>query len=179
MNLDISPAALLIFALLWFFDGDGIYAAALPAVVVHEAGHALFLRLAGLKIRRLSFGLAGFEMDYCGRLHGAQGALAIGAGPLFGLLYGCLAFSDNAYLSLSGGISLALSFFNLLPVLPLDGGRLLELAAGERGRDISRGISLFLAAGGFWLLLTNGWISLFAMALWLAWWNCRGVFGPR
>ena len=69
MNLDISPAALLIFALLWFFDGDGIYAAALPAVAVHEAGHALFLRLAGLKIRRLSFGLAGLEMDFCGRLH--------------------------------------------------------------------------------------------------------------
>lgn len=174
IEFDISPAALLFYALLWFFDTEGIFAAALPAVAVHEAGHALLLSLGGLRVHRLRLGLAGLEMDYLGRLRGGMGALAIAAGPLFGLAYGAFAFSRVEYLSLSGGISLGLSAFNLLPVLPLDGGRLLAVAAGELAERISRGISLALAGLGLWLWLTMGWFSLFAMGVWLAWWNCRG-----
>ena len=175
----ISPGALLVFALLYFFDEDGLYAALLPAVAVHEAGHWLFLRLGGLRLRRMSLGFFGMEMDYRGSLGGAMGALAIVAGPVFGLAYSALVFSENEYLRLSGGISLALSIFNLLPVLPLDGGRLVALATGERAEAISRGISLALAAIGAYLWLTQGWFSVFAMGAWLAWWNHRGIRRAR
>lgn len=173
IEFDISPAALLLYALLWFFDTDGIFAAALPAVAVHEAGHALFLRLGGLRVRSLRLGLAGLEMDYLGELHGGAGLFAIAAGPVFGLVYGGFIFSDQEYLRLSGGISLALSAFNLLPVLPLDGGRLLAMAAGERAEVISRGISLALMAVGLWLWLVRGLFSLFVMGAWLTWHNFK------
>ena len=97
-----------------------MWSAFLAAAAVHEAGHFLFLCAAGLKPSCLRLGLAGLEMDYRGELSGAAGAAAIAAGPLFGLGYGAFAFSGQPFLALSGGISLALSIFNLLPVLPLE-----------------------------------------------------------
>ena len=180
VELYISPTALLVFALLWFFDGSGLYAAAVPAAAVHELGHAMFLWLGGLRLRSLKLGLFGLEMDYWGRLDGLTGAMVIGAGPAFGLLYAALCLgAEGEYWRLSGGVSLLLSVFNLLPVLPLDGGRLLALAAGERAEGISRVISLAIAALGLWLWLDRGWFSLFAMGAWLGWWNCRGLGRAR
>lgn len=175
LEWNISPWALLVFALLWFFDGSGLCAALIPAVAVHEAGHAIFLRLGGLRLRRISLGLFGFEMDYTGVLKGFRGAAAIAAGPLFGLGYTYLASFGDGFWQLSGGVSLALSIFNLLPVLPLDGGRLMALAAGERWELISRGMSLVLAAAGAWFWISKGWFSLCIMGLWLAWWNHKSL----
>lgn len=173
IEFSVSPCALLFFALLYFFDESGFYAAALPAAAVHELGHLLALKAAGFAPRRISLGPAGLEMDYCGRLEGLGGAFSIAAGPLFGLVYGLLIFSPWEYARFSGGISIALSAFNLLPVLPLDGGRLLELAVGERGRAASRAISLLLAAVGLWLWADGGVFAPFAMGLWLAWHNIK------
>lgn len=173
---DISPGAVLVFALFYFFDSSGLVAALLPAVLVHEAGHAFVLHLGGVQLRRLSVGLLGLEMDYWGRLDGLFGAVAIAAGPLLGAVYALLtAFTRSEFLQLSGSASLLLSAFNLLPVLPLDGGRLVALAIGERALPISRVISLVFAAAGLYLWLTRGWVSVFAMGLWLAWWNFRSV----
>ena len=95
IKFDISPVALLVLAILYFFDTSGLYAAALPAVAVHEMGHVLFLRLGGRRLSRLSLGLFGLEMDYTGQLRGLMGALAIAAGPAFGLIFGLLIFTPS------------------------------------------------------------------------------------
>ena len=167
----VSPWALLIFALLYFFDSQGFYGALLPAMAVHELGHYLFLRYAGTPVRRISLGLFGAEMDYWGELEGVRGFMAVAAGPIFGFAYALCCSFGGEFWQFSGEISILLSLFNLLPVLPLDGGRIMLMAAGERGNTISRGISIVLtgAALGFWLL--EGWISPLAMSLWLLWCN--------
>lgn len=168
LKWEISPAALLLYALVWFFDTGGLVAAAVPAVLAHELGHALFLRLAGCKLRQVSLGLFGLEMDYTGLLGGVRGAMAILAGPLFGLAYALLlALFPGEYCRLSSAVSLALSVFNLLPILPLDGGRLLCLAAGERGERLSLLASLALAVMCISLCLPRGYFSLLALSLWL------------
>jgi len=175
LSWEVSPAALLVVALWYFFDETGMIALILPAVLVHEAGHALLLRLGGLRLRRVSLGLFGLEMDYWGQLEGGLGFAAVAAGPLFGLIYGILCQQVcSEYWNLSGSLSILLSLFNLLPVLPLDGGRLLSMAAGDRGVSISRGISLALAAAALFLWLLRGWFSLFATAAWLVWCNTKG-----
>ncbi len=176
LSWDISPLALLALALWYFFDEDGSFALLLPGVLVHEAGHALLLRLGGLRLRRVSLGLFGLEMDYWGQLAGPLGLGAIGAGPLFGLAYGFVCCQlGGGFWELSGGLSILLSLFNLLPVLPLDGGRLLLMAAGERGVHISRGISLAMLIAAATLWIQRGWFSLFVMAAWLVWCNFRQV----
>jgi len=60
-----------------------------------------------------------------------QTLLCAASGPALGLLYAYLAsyissFILPDFLSLSAGISLALSFFNALPVAPLDGASMLR-----------------------------------------------------
>ncbi len=171
---------MLAFALLYFFDDSGMFALLLPAVIVHEAGHALFLRLGGLRVIRVSLGIFGLEMDYNGRLCGFRGAAAIAAGPISGFVYSMLCMLSPAqFWRLSGSISIVLSVFNLLPVLPLDGGRLLECAMGDRAKYISRGISLALCGVGFFLWLSLGWFSLFIMGAWLAWYNFLSLRYPE
>lgn len=171
-ELDIKPAALLAFALIYFFDESGFVALVLPAVAVHELGHFLAMKIAGLRLRCLRLGLFGPELDYWGSLTGPWGAVVLAAGPLAGLVYFalCMIFPYE-YCRLSGEMSLALSCFNLIPLLPLDGGRLMQLALGELYHKISRVISFLFAGAAFALWLSNGWFSLFAIALWLVWAN--------
>ncbi len=173
-EIKAEPLALLFLSLLWFFDGEGLFAALVPAAAVHELGHLLLLRRAGLALRRINLGLFGLEMDYRGVLHGTWGALALLAGPLFGLAYALLSsLLPGRFWALSGGVSLALSLVNLLPVLPLDGGRLLILALPEKGRGVSRVFSLCIAVLGAVLSLRLHTLPPLAMGLWLLWNNIR------
>ena len=79
-------------------------------------------------------------------------------------------------MELSAGISLLLSVFNLLPVLPLDGGRillglltmLLGAQAGERITfKISFAVTAVLLAAGTVLAFNNGSKAPVAAAIWL------------
>lgn len=179
-RLSAQPLALLLWTLAWFMDGDGLFAALLPAVLVHELGHFLFLRLGGLRLRSLRLGLFGLEMDYFGCLSGLRGFLAILAGPAFGLAWALLATPlAGDYWRLSSGLSLCLSFVNLLPVLPLDGGRLLLYIMGEKGRGLSRVFALALCVLSLGLLAAFRTLPPLALSLWLLWDNCRLKLPPR
>ncbi len=171
-ELDVKPAALLAFALIYFFDESGFVALVLPAVAVHELGHFWAMMIGGLRLRALRLGFFGLEMDYWGSLRGVWGAAALAAGPLAGFIYFalCMVFPYE-YCRLSGEMSLALSCFNLIPVLPLDGGRLAQLALGDAFCKISRVISFVIAGAAFALWISRAWFSLFAIALWLVWFN--------
>ena len=167
-RLRVQPAALLLWALAWFFDSGGIIAALLPGVLIHEMGHYLFLRLARLHPRSLSLGLFGLEMDYFGCLSGVSGFLVILAGPIFGLVWAIFAaLQHGEYWSLTSGLSLSLSLVNLLPVLPLDGGRLLSYALGGRSRPVSFACAVVLTAAGLVLALVWHTLPPLILSLWL------------
>lgn len=168
LHLSADPAALLLVSLAWFFDTDGLIAALAPAVISHEAGHLLMLRAGHIRVKRLHFGLLGFEMDHTGYLHGAHAFLTLLAGPLFGGLWAVAASCiPGDYFALSAGLSMTLSVVNMMPVLPLDGGRLLELALGKRAVYFSRFFALSVAAYGFYLCLFRGQYSVLTLGLWL------------
>ena len=155
-------------------------------MIFHELGHILALRLLGLRICRFQIELKGLCMEYRGCTGGMGHALAAAAGPALGLLYALAASLlaaryNSAWLELTAGVSLLLSAFNLLPALPLDGGRILyHLSAalfGERAAarvtDLTslivgtallglgaylmfRGLGLALELAAVWLLLSTG-----------------------
>ena len=168
MKFDVSAGALLLLALAWFFDTDGIFAALVPAVAAHELGHVAALRLSGAQLTRLRLDVFGCQLDYHGDISRGWMLCAVLAGPAAGFVYGLAALAAGGeYGEITGVVSLLLTAFNLLPILPLDGGRVLSLLAGPAAARVSRAAAAALAVFGLWALFTHGWLSPLLAGGWL------------
>lgn len=133
-KLQISCGFLLLLAALILLDGLGLLAWALAPLLFHELGHYLAIKRYGGEIKSVTITAAGAEMEACGTENCGYG------GELFIALAGCIfSFALAIVASLAGrvlgsetayiiaGISLVSGIFNLLPALPLDGGRALYI----------------------------------------------------
>lgn len=140
-------------------------AAVAISVLIHEAAHALAARLSGVRVRELlltPFGGA-LRIEGLWSHRPAQVALVALAGPAASLL----TMTCAAALAYSGAVSpraagewvrvnLMLAAFNLLPALPLDGGRVLAAALGAKlgaARALKAGVWAGLALGASMLAL--------------------------
>ncbi len=108
--------AILLFPLSWLM-------AMLIAAGIHEMGHYIAVRWCGRKILRLKPGITGACLETAG-LSAGQELLSALAGPLIGLLP-ILAIRWIPKIAIC---ALAQSLFNLLPIDPLDGGRIVRCA---------------------------------------------------
>ncbi len=172
---NVSAGAIALAALAYFFDGCGLVSALAPAALAHELGHVLALRLCACRITRCSITLTGVELDYAPRLEGLRCALCLLAGPLAGALYAAAAFAlSGTFWKMSGALSVLLSVFNMLPILPLDGGRIAAALLPERAaRFVSGAMALCLLAGGAALAFYASVWGLLCMASWLFLCNLR------
>ena len=162
------------------------------SLLMHEYGHALVARREGMEIDGITLWLFGGVARFKGMFPsaGAEFRIAI-AGPIVSLVLGVL-FVLFAWLTPSpeavdgaaawlGYINLTLLVFNLLPALPLDGGRVLRSALWAARNDfawatrvaawvgrafgyvfIAVGLGLFIFQGAFsgaWLAFI-GWFLL-------------------
>lgn len=183
IKIRIDSGFVLLLALIYFFDSCGIIAAAAPAILVHELSHIFAMRLFGAYPRALNAGVSGFSIDYTGTISDWQEALTALAGPTVGLLFAflCAALGKHfslEYLTMCGGIGFILNCFNLLPALPLDGGRALRellcrlfgayaakaalycLGVGIAGCLCVLGAKLLADGNGAALLLSGIWLML-------------------
>jgi Zn-dependent protease/CBS domain-containing protein len=155
------------------------------SLLAHELGHAVQARHEGMEIDGITLWLFGGVAKFKGMFPsaGAEFRIAI-AGPLVSLVLGAI-FTLAAWgLSLPaavdgvafwlGYINLSLLVFNLLPALPLDGGRIFRSALWAARDDfrwatriasaVGRGFGYLLIAGGLALLIFQGTFS----GAWLA-----------
>jgi len=173
--------------------GDGTYyamaiAAALlffTSLLLHELGHAFEARREGMEIDGITLWLFGGVAQFRGMFPtaGAEFRIAI-AGPLVSLVLGA-AFVGIAVAIAGveevdgiaawlGYINLALLVFNLLPALPLDGGRVLRSALWAARGDFSWATRVAAAIGrAFGALFIAGGLAMFffesgTSGLWLA-----------
>lgn len=120
-----TPGFLLLMAILYFLDdGSMIWIWSLVWAVIHELGHAAAACLFHGRVEEVNLNSAGMEMKliYPRVLSYSAENLVLIGGPVCNLLAAVLAMWGGRYLGAAIGIGLGL--FNLLPILPLDGGRL-------------------------------------------------------
>jgi len=129
-------------------------------ILVHELGHALAFRRFGSPAEIVLHGFGGYTTG-AGQPPRRSMVVSL-AGPLAGFAAGALAFwvhrsigadSELVHNALSDMIFVTVVWgvFNLLPILPLDGGAVvasvLEQATGGGGQRAARVISVVAAAG--------------------------------
>lgn len=189
-----AAALLLTAALLYILPPESISALLLP-MAAHELGHLAMIALLGLRVRSLRLEPKGLCLEYVGE-PGTMGHILVAvAGPAAGFLYAWAAsrlsgYTGQSWLSLTAGLSLLLSCYNLLPALPLDGGRVLlhlscALLGEGPGRRLTELSGLTLGFGlmglGVWLLMRGRGAALLLAAVWLllSQENARGLVKKR
>jgi Zn-dependent protease/CBS domain-containing protein len=211
VEVRINWSWLVIFALIVWSLADGVFPSTNPglsgnthlamaivaaalflvSILLHELGHAWAARREGLEVDGITLWLFGGVSQFKGGFPsaGAEFRIAI-AGPLVSLVLGVvfvliaiagLPSAVDGVAAWLGYINLALLLFNLIPALPLDGGRVLRAAlwrskgdlgwATRIGTDIGRvfgylfiglGLAMFIFQGSFsgaWLAFI-GWFLL-------------------
>jgi Zn-dependent protease len=180
-------------------DGAYLAMAAVGAVLffvsllLHELGHAVVARREGMEIDGIVLWLFGGVAKFKGLFPSAGAELRIAiAGPLVSLAIGLsmlllatapLPAAVDGVVAWLGSINLILIAFNMLPALPLDGGRVLRALVWQRTGDFTRAtriagtlgrwfgqvmiaggiivLLMFAAPGGLWLALI-GWFLVSA-----------------
>jgi Zn-dependent protease/CBS domain-containing protein len=165
-----------VFAALLFF----------ASILLHELGHAFQARREGMEIDGITLWLFGGVAQFKGMFPsaGAEFRIAI-AGPLVSLVLGVLfiataiavhgAQAVDGVAAWLGYINITLIIFNLLPALPLDGGRVLRSALWAARGDFGWATRVAASIGrGFGFLFIAGGVALFfwgrndISGLWLA-----------
>lgn len=148
--------------------------------LLHELGHWLALRRFGKKPClsckgqgfALSVGVLSYRQElwvaFCGP------AVSLGLAMVFGALYGVWKREFFAFCALTNG---ALGLLNLLPIYPLDGGRILNACLGlfcplSHQRTVSAAVAMIflfpLLALAFWQFLQSGYnVSLLMVCIYL------------
>jgi Zn-dependent protease/predicted transcriptional regulator len=131
------------------------------SILLHELGHAVQARRDGMEIDGITLWLFGGVARFGGMFPspGAEFRIAV-AGPLVSLGLGGafigialvpgLPEHVNAVCAWLGFINLLLLAFNLLPALPLDGGRMLRAGLWRWKGDL-RSATRLAAIGGRWI----------------------------
>ena len=146
-RLDLTPGFPAFLVAVWYFDSCGIFWPFLAAMTVHELAHAAVLLLLGGRIESVRLSFAQVELR-TGLLSDRTELWSTAAGPGINLLCGWL---FRRWMPAFAAVSLLLALFNLLPVWPLDGGRLLRtllrMRWGAAGVDASQTLGLLFGLG--------------------------------
>jgi len=139
------------------------------SVLVHELGHALTAKHFGKRVEIVLQAFGGYAAYSGGApLSRRETFMITAAGPGIQILLGfaVLVFAENfdtmgPQASYFFRVLYIISFFwailNLLPVLPLDGGRLMETILGPQRIRLTLKISIAVAAGIALISLSLGW----------------------
>jgi Zn-dependent protease len=166
VELHLTFVALLVLAVV--FGGPqmaGLFVLAFASVLAHELGHAVVARRLGMPILGITLYPFGGMARMAGQPTPKDELLIAAAGPAVSIILACFAamawvLTGSWLLGVLASINMILGVFNLIPALPMDGGRILRawlaarhgpLRATLTAGRIARFIAVGLAFSAFWL----------------------------
>jgi Zn-dependent protease len=160
-------------ASLWFL------ALVIVSIVVHELGHALVARRLGVPMDGIELHFFGGAARMLGQPRSPGDEIAIAAaGPAVsfaagGLSLALAALTASPLATLMAEINLVLGLFNLIPALPMDGGRILRallerrlghLRATRTAVAVARVVAALFVVGG--LAMGQIMLPILGVVLW-------------
>jgi Zn-dependent protease len=148
------------------------------SVLVHELAHAFVANRLGYNVRQiyidLFYGAAEIDLDHCPERDAIQ---IIGAGPISNLLLAIVSFGLYAgtgipFLTEMIVVNVVLFIFNILPIYPMDGGRIfrsflmMKMSSNRRlAKKISDWTSLVfsIALLGYCIFTSNIMLGIFSL----------------
>jgi Zn-dependent protease len=183
--IEINLSFLLLLGVVYFASRDPlvgllIIGLAFGSVLLHELGHALVARRLGVHVSGIELSFFGGAAKMVQMPRSADHEIAIAAaGPAVSLMLAGLGFglgvAGHSWLLLAiGQVNLVIALFNLIPALPMDGGRILRALLTRRmdfvrATDVAVAIARVFAVGFAIYGLTAGWYQLVVLAplLWM------------
>lgn len=117
------------------------------AIVFHEFGHYFAIKIFKGKIDSIEIGFGGLRMQ-CSMLDEWKNIVSILCGPLFGFSLVLI----GEWFPKVAVCSCILTLYNMLPILPLDGGRVLHILIGNNlfFEGFEKTVLLILFAGALY-----------------------------
>jgi Zn-dependent protease len=180
--VDVNVSFLLLLGLVFVgfggLAGVAIVCLAFASVLLHELGHALVARQLGVRVSNIELSFFGGAAKMVQLPKTANHELLIAAaGPAVSLVLGgaglgLAALTHGALFAWIGWTNLVIAGFNLIPALPMDGGRMLRALLTRkldfvRATDVAVTVARVVAVGFVVLGLMGAYQLLFlAPFLW-------------
>jgi Zn-dependent protease len=156
------------------------------SILIHELGHALMIKKYKLPTEIVLSSFGGYATYPPGILTRLQSFLVTLAGPGIQLIFGLTLYFVLPYFSLPNSmiqtfffylivVSIFWAVLNCIPVIPLDGGRMLEAVMGPRRIKTTLMISMMVAVAACVLGFSYGqpflgiFMAMFAFQNYQAW----------
>ena len=169
-NINKSLLSLGLFILLFYFFIDDIQVLFLVVLIlfIHEMGHFIAMKVFGYNGVNMFFipligAMVTGEKD---RISQLQRAIIVLAGPIPGVLIGCgiIAYAQtigHAGAAVAGFMFLLINVLNLLPLDPLDGGKLIETLFFSSNEKIKQ---VFLIASVVFMVVAGVFFQMYLLA---------------
>lgn len=173
----------------WWMGGIGALGL-FASVILHELGHAVMARRDGLRIQGITLFIFGGVAELLDEPPNPKVELRVAvAGPMVSAALGVVCLSAGrlvpgpvpvvAVLSYLGMINLFLVGFNVIPALPLDGGRVLRALLWQWKGNVRQAtrVASSVGAGFGTLLIALGVVAVLNRAFVAGmWWFLIGLF---
>lgn len=126
VKINASPGFLLLVGILIYLNDEMSFLWIIASALFHELGHVAACLIFGGRVEALTFNAVGAELQfsYAAALNYTKENLVCLAGPIVNLVMGTAALCAGLYLPALS--NLGLGIFNLLPISPMDGGRIIQ-----------------------------------------------------
>lgn len=164
LKIEFAFLITIAFVLLFGFN-EALYVILFSSL--HEAGHFIALYSCGGQADKLTLSYYGFSLSYSSELSRMKEAIVLLMGPMVNLILWYIMRDE---------INLILFSLNILPVFPLDGGRILRLYCPEKiFFIISMVILALLMVLSMYLFIQYKVFTLFFIVIYLIISNVRGL----